>query len=43
MLHTRGVGSLVGKYKEKKPRKRPGRRWKDNNKSDFGEKKIGFM
>ena len=34
---THGTGSLVGKYEEKKPLKRTRRRWKDNNKPDFGE------
>jgi hypothetical protein len=34
---THGIESLLGKYEEKKPLKRSGRRRKDNNKSDFGE------
>jgi hypothetical protein len=34
---TYGIGSLVGKYEENKPLKRPRYRWKDNKKSDFGD------
>jgi len=34
---THGIGSLLGKYEKKKPLKRSRRRWKNNNKSDFGE------
>jgi len=34
---THGIESLLGKYEEKKSLKRSRRRWKDNNKSDFGE------
>jgi hypothetical protein len=36
-IKKNGIGSLVGKYEEKKPLQRPGCRWKDNNKSHFGE------
>ena len=35
--NTHGIGSLVGKYEEKKPLQPAGCRWKDNSKSDFGE------